>query len=915
MQRAAVSGQVCHNGFRNGVSGSRGSQAIQEVLGAMADVFGEISASQEILADSLLQTFVRPMEEFCASELTRLTQGQIQYRKDKALGDDSTIRYLQSDNPGFGFARARDNSSQYAIDLKAYELANCRKKFELTRFDLIGEAKVFELKKSFEVSEACTASMIALRTYFNYCSEKLHSCHKFIQTLNHQLHHDRIKFDEFRADLGEKRAELVTALQVSVDRVSACLPAHILNERDQQAQLTSDRLDQVVAFSGAMSLHPDDVERVTSVASSALSKISAIGANFFSGFGTKPTERSVTGSSASANSGGVRGSTTGGNAKSLQVSPVRITGATSSDTSSSDVVTAETMSGSRMALPKPLFIDSLGADPSYVYALPETPSSVDMITLAAPTLTEVESRVQALSKVEIDGLYVRNQMEELAGVIKQGYVWEKSQGKIIQSPWSREWLVLDSTKLYFIKGPDRNDNSTEVQVICDLMLASVRDNAKLAAANDTVSPYMFEIAHANIKTYTFLAEGPREYAEWVDGVRNCIEKRLTLGFSASPYLQVANSSSSAGPTVHALEGGVSDGKGNSTIQTTLTQSNVPSSAADMISRRQLMASEIESLLQSNTICAECGKLGADWVSLNLGAFICIDCSGVHRSLGVHISKVRSLTLDDLEPEEYQFLKATGNSINHRIWQHQLIEGYTSPIPTDSHAARDRFIRAKYEHKLFLLPTVVAEPSSEWLSDRLLEACLACDIFSVMLFIAHGANINATSPTIDTIYFQLAKEVTSLHAAAYSGSIECVVALLTNGAEAHSLPYTSPVIGIESAKMKDESAVSDEAASTRESDIATDGVEEQLLPSQIASRAGHSKLSAYIHTKAETKILQPSASVRDPSPSRAILMVESVPVEENGGTSVSIDESPATIRPSKAKEPESITVEVDFTSMF
>ena len=44
-------------------------------------------------------------------------------------------------------------------------------------------------------------------------------------------------------------------------------------------------------------------------------------------------------------------------------------------------------------------------------------------------------------------------------------------------------------------------------------------------------------------------------------------------------------------------------------------------------------------------CADCGAEGAEWCSLNLGILTCIECSGIHRSLGVHISKVRSLQLD------------------------------------------------------------------------------------------------------------------------------------------------------------------------------------------------------------------------------------------------------------------------------
>ena len=52
----------------------------------------------------------------------------------------------------------------------------------------------------------------------------------------------------------------------------------------------------------------------------------------------------------------------------------------------------------------------------------------------------------------------------------------------------------------------------------------------------------------------------------------------------------------------------------------------------------------------NSACADCGNFKPTWASINLGVTLCIECSGIHRGLGVHISKVRSITLDDWEPE-------------------------------------------------------------------------------------------------------------------------------------------------------------------------------------------------------------------------------------------------------------------------
>ena len=58
----------------------------------------------------------------------------------------------------------------------------------------------------------------------------------------------------------------------------------------------------------------------------------------------------------------------------------------------------------------------------------------------------------------------------------------------------------------------------------------------------------------------------------------------------------------------------------------------------------------------NGACADCGMVDPDWASLNLGVLMCIQCSGVHRQLGVHVSKVRSCTLDVRVWRGHQFVR-------------------------------------------------------------------------------------------------------------------------------------------------------------------------------------------------------------------------------------------------------------------
>ncbi|CAL5048632.1 unnamed protein product [Urochloa decumbens] len=116
----------------------------------------------------------------------------------------------------------------------------------------------------------------------------------------------------------------------------------------------------------------------------------------------------------------------------------------------------------------------------------------------------------------------------------------------------------------------------------------------------------------------------------------------------------------------------------------------------------------------NRICADCSAPDPKWASANIGVFICLKCSGVHRSLGTHVSKVLSVTLDQWTDDEINsMIEVGGNSYANAIYEAFLPEGYHKPHQDSSQEERADFIRSKYESQEFLKPSlrIVSSKSS------------------------------------------------------------------------------------------------------------------------------------------------------------------------------------------------------------
>jgi Arf-GAP/SH3 domain/ANK repeat/PH domain-containing protein len=287
----------------------------------------------------------------------------------------------------------------------------------------------------------------------------------------------------------------------------------------------------------------------------------------------------------------------------------------------------------------------------------------------------------------------------------------------------------------------------------DLRVASVRE------ARNADRRFCFEIITPNF-TRVYQATSEEDMKSWIYTINNALQDAVESRSASEP---VQNNTPSG--SIRKDIASVFTGKSASTIHRSGHGANRIVGRHATVSDRPpyRLATEPPSessqkLLQSirdadagNRFCADCGSDNkVDWVSINLGIIICIECSGIHRSLGTHVSKVRSLTLDPnaFTPDVVEILLSIGNRVSNMIWEANL-DRALKPTPQATREQRLRFINAKYVDRAYVQPISSTLSHYATPDETLIASIKKNDIHNVLYAIALRANVNTVDKSRGT----------------------------------------------------------------------------------------------------------------------------------------------------------------------
>lgn len=257
------------------------------------------------------------------------------------------------------------------------------------------------------------------------------------------------------------------------------------------------------------------------------------------------------------------------------------------------------------------------------------------------------------------------------GIGLEGYLFKRTSNAF--KTWNRRWFIIQNGQLVYRK---RSKDEMKTVMEEDLRLCTVKP------AQESERRFCFEVLSPS-KTHMLQADSQESYDCWITALQSGISHALNHQPTRDED--------------HAL---ATNDRKTATESTLTTLSKHSANPVPKPPRAHIQLLSIA----GNELCCDCRAPSPSWASINLGITLCIECSGIHRSLGVHVSKVRSLTLDSWEPEILKVMAELGNTVINSVYEARVDESIAARATADSsRSLREAWIKAKYVSRAFVKP--------------------------------------------------------------------------------------------------------------------------------------------------------------------------------------------------------------------